>query len=77
MFTISSYNLSFSIIRFQLFCCKVLVIGTGVAGLAAIQTAKNMGAIVYGFDVRPVAKEQVEAMGAKFLEVKSVMDKPQ
>jgi NAD(P) transhydrogenase len=48
---------------------KVLVLGTGVAGLAAIQTAKNMGAQVFGFDVRPVAKEQVEAMGAKFLEV--------
>jgi len=48
---------------------KVLVIGTGVAGLAAIQTAKNMGAIVHGFDVRPVAKDQVESMGAKFLEV--------
>lgn len=42
---------------------KVLVIGTGVAGLAAIQTAKNMGAIVKAFDVRPVTKEQVEAMG--------------
>lgn len=39
---------------------KVLVIGTGVAGLAAIQTAKNMGAVVRAFDVRPVTKEQVE-----------------
>lgn len=48
---------------------KVLVIGTGVAGLAAIQTAKNMGAVVRAFDVRPVTKEQVEAMGAQFLEV--------
>ena len=48
---------------------KVLVIGTGVAGLAAIQTAKNMGAIVRAFDVRPVTKEQVEAMGGHFLEV--------
>lgn len=48
---------------------KVLVVGTGVAGLAAIQTAKNMGAIVKAFDVRPVTKEQVEAMGAQFLEV--------
>jgi NAD(P) transhydrogenase len=48
---------------------KVLVIGTGVAGLAAIQTAKNMGAIVRAFDVRPVTKEQVGAMGAQFLEV--------
>jgi len=46
---------------------KVLVIGTGVAGLAAVQTAKNMGAIVRAFDVRPVTKEQVEAMGAQFL----------
>ena len=41
----------------------------GVAGLAAIQTAKNMGAIVRAFDVRPVTKEQVESMGATFLEV--------
>ncbi|KAG7354255.1 NADP transhydrogenase subunit alpha [Nitzschia inconspicua] len=49
--------------------CKVLVLGTGVAGLAAIQTAKNMGAIVRAFDVRPVTKEQVEAMGGQFLQV--------
>lgn len=48
---------------------KVLVLGTGVAGLAAIQTAKNMGAIVRAFDVRPVTKEQVEAMGGQFLDV--------
>lgn len=48
---------------------KVLVLGAGVAGLAAIQTAKNMGAIVRAFDVRPVTKEQVESMGATFLEV--------
>mmetsp|Transcript_41115 Transcript_41115/g.70367 ORF Transcript_41115/g.70367 Transcript_41115/m.70367 type:complete len:1122 (+) Transcript_41115:244-3609(+) len=48
---------------------KVLVLGVGVAGLAAIQTAKNMGAIVRAFDVRAVTKEQVESMGATFLEV--------
>ena len=48
---------------------KVLVLGVGVAGLAAIQTAKNMGAIVRAFDVRSVTKEQVESMGATFLEV--------
>lgn len=48
---------------------KVLVLGAGVAGLAAIQTAKNMGAIVRAFDVRAVTKEQVESMGATFLEV--------
>ena len=49
---------------------KVLVVGAGVAGLAAVQTAKNMGAIVRAFDVRAAAREQVESMGAEFLEVK-------
>lgn len=48
---------------------KVLVLGAGVAGLAAVQTAKNLGAVVRAFDVRPVTKEQVESMGATFLEV--------
>ncbi|MGL5032659.1 MAG: Re/Si-specific NAD(P)(+) transhydrogenase subunit alpha, partial [Microcystaceae cyanobacterium] len=46
---------------------KVLVIGAGVAGLAAIGTAKGMGAIVRAFDTRPVVKEQVESMGGDFL----------
>ena len=48
---------------------KVLVIGAGVAGLAAIGTAKGLGAIVRAFDTRPVVKEQVESMGAEFLEL--------
>eukprot|EP00658_Telonema_sp_P-2_P037782 TRINITY_DN27159_c0_g1_i6.p1 TRINITY_DN27159_c0_g1~~TRINITY_DN27159_c0_g1_i6.p1 ORF type:complete len:1044 (-),score=338.05 TRINITY_DN27159_c0_g1_i6:371-3502(-) len=48
---------------------KVMVLGGGVAGLAAVQTAKNMGAIVKCFDVRPAVKEQVESFGAEFLEV--------
>jgi len=48
---------------------KVLVIGGGVAGLAAVQQAKNMGAIVRAFDVRPAVKEQVESMGGEFLTV--------
>ncbi len=48
---------------------KVLVIGAGVAGLAAIGTANSMGAIVRAFDTRPEVKEQVESMGAEFLEV--------
>jgi len=48
---------------------KVLVIGGGVAGLSAIQTAKNMGAIVRGFDTRAAVKEQVESMGGEFLTV--------
>jgi len=48
---------------------KILVIGGGVAGLAAIGQAKNMGAIVRGFDTRSAVKEQVESMGAEFLEV--------
>lgn len=46
---------------------KVLVIGAGVAGLAAIGAAKGMGAIVRAFDTRPEVKEQVESMGAEFL----------
>ena len=50
---------------------RVLVLGAGVAGLAAIQTAKNMGAVVLGYDVRPVVKEQVESMGGQFLKVRS------
>ena len=48
---------------------KVLVIGAGVAGLAAIGAAKSLGAIVRAFDTRPVVKEQVESLGAEFLEL--------
>src|ERR671930_355761 len=47
---------------------KVLVLGAGVAGLQAIATARRLGAVVAGFDVRPVVKEQVESLGATFLE---------
>ena len=50
---------------------KVLILGAGVAGLAAIANAKRMGAQVYAFDVRPVVKEQVESLGANFIEVES------
>lgn len=46
---------------------KVLVLGAGVAGLQAIATARRLGAVVSAFDVRPVVKEQVESLGAKFL----------
>ena len=48
---------------------KVLIIGAGVAGLQAIATAKRLGAIVSAFDVRSATKEQVESLGAQFLEV--------
>ncbi len=48
---------------------KVLVLGAGVAGLQAIATARRLGAVVSGFDVRPVVREQVESLGAKFLEL--------
>jgi len=48
---------------------RVLILGAGVAGLQAIATAKRMGAIVEAFDVRTAAKEQVESLGAKFVEV--------
>jgi NAD(P) transhydrogenase len=48
---------------------KVLVLGAGVAGLAAIQAAKNAGADVRAYDVRPAVKEQVQSLGGKFLTV--------
>jgi len=49
---------------------KVLVLGAGVAGLQAIATARRLGAIVSAFDVRPAVKEQVQSLGAAFLEMK-------
>ncbi len=48
---------------------RVLVLGAGVAGLQAIATARRLGAVVTAFDVRAAAKEQVESLGAKFLEM--------
>ncbi len=48
---------------------RVFVIGVGVAGLQAIATARRLGAIVSGFDVRPAVREQVESLGAKFVEI--------
>ncbi|MEX0836934.1 MAG: Re/Si-specific NAD(P)(+) transhydrogenase subunit alpha [Gemmatimonadota bacterium] len=47
---------------------KVLVLGAGVAGLQAIATARRLGAVVEAFDVRPAVKEQVQSLGARFLE---------
>src|ERR671934_1577584 len=48
---------------------KVLVLGAGVAGLQAIATARRLGSVVTGFDVRPAVKEQVESLGARFLDL--------
>lgn len=48
---------------------RVLVMGAGVAGLQAVATAKRLGAVVEAFDVRPAAKEQVESLGGRFVEV--------
>src|SRR5207247_7027497 len=48
---------------------KVLVLGAGVAGLQAIATARRLGAVVSAFDVRPAVKEQVESLGATFLDL--------
>ena len=53
---------------------KVLVIGAGVAGLAAIGAARGLGGVVRAFDTRPPVREQVESMGAEFLEVAIVED---
>jgi NAD(P) transhydrogenase subunit alpha len=48
---------------------RVLVVGAGVAGLQAIATARRLGAVVEAFDVRPVVREQVESLGAKFVDI--------
>lgn len=48
---------------------RVLILGAGVAGLQAIATAKRLGAIVEASDVRPAVKEQIESLGAKFIDV--------
>jgi NAD(P) transhydrogenase subunit alpha len=53
---------------------KVLVLGAGVAGLQAIATAKRLGGVVTGFDVRSVVKEQIESLGGRFLTVEAVKD---
>jgi H+-translocating NAD(P) transhydrogenase subunit alpha len=53
---------------------KVLIVGAGVAGLAALGAAGSLGAIVRAFDTRPEVKEQIESMGAEFLEVNYVED---
>lgn len=53
---------------------KILILGAGVAGLQAIATAKRLGAVVYAFDVRRAAKEQVESLGAEFIEVNESQD---
>ncbi|URD53341.1 hypothetical protein M5J74_01425 [Chroococcidiopsis sp. CCNUC1] len=48
---------------------KVFIIGAGVAGLQAIATARRLGAVVEAFDIRPAVKEEVQSLGAKFVEV--------
>lgn len=53
---------------------RVLVIGAGVAGLQAIATCKRLGAIIEAFDVRPAVKEQVESLGARFVDMPHVME---
>ena len=49
---------------------KILIIGAGVLGLQTIATAKRLGAVVFAYDVRAVVKEQVESLGAKFVDIK-------
>ncbi len=53
---------------------KVLIMGAGVAGLQAIATARRLGAVVEAFDTRPSVKEQVESLGAKFVEVEGAVE---
>ena len=54
---------------------KVIVMGVGVAGLQAIATARRLGAVVSGYDVRPAVKEQVQSLGASFVEVDAAATK--
>lgn len=54
---------------------RVLVLGAGVAGLQAIATARKLGALVEAFDIRPAVKEQVESLGARFVEAETVSEK--
>lgn len=56
---------------------KVLILGAGVAGLQAIATARRLGAVVEAFDVRSAVKEEVESLGAKFVEVKGATEDAQ
>ncbi|HEX8313483.1 MAG TPA: NAD(P)(+) transhydrogenase (Re/Si-specific) subunit alpha, partial [Flavisolibacter sp.] len=53
---------------------KILILGAGVAGLQAIATAKRLGAVVEVFDTRPAVKEEVQSLGAKFIEVEGAAD---
>jgi H+-translocating NAD(P) transhydrogenase subunit alpha len=53
---------------------KVLILGAGVAGLQAIATAKRLGAVIEVFDTRPAVKEEVQSLGAKFIEVEGAAD---
>ncbi len=55
---------------------KVVVLGGGVAGLQAVATAKRLGAIVFVSDIRPVVQEQVESLGARFIELPEIDEKP-
>ncbi len=55
---------------------RVLVLGAGVAGLQAVATARRLGAVVYVSDIRPAVKEQVESLGARFIDPPEMEDKP-
>ncbi len=55
---------------------KVVILGAGVAGLQAVATAKRLGAVVYVSDIRPAVKEQVESLGARFIEPPKTQDLP-
>lgn len=55
---------------------KVVILGAGVAGLQAVATARRLGAVVFVSDIRPAVKEQVESLGARFIEPPELEDKP-
>ena len=55
---------------------RVVILGAGVAGLQAVATARRLGAVVYVSDIRPAVKEQVESLGARFIDPPEMEDKP-
>ena len=55
---------------------RVVILGAGVAGLQAVATARRLGAVVYVSDIRPAVKEQVESLGARFIDPPEIDDKP-
>ena len=69
-----SISIRNGVVLIGMYPAKVLILGAGVAGLQAIATAKRLGAVVEVFDTRPAVKEEVQSLGAKFIEIPGAAD---